>query len=213
MATHIKRTQTSHQEVLILHGGARVVSWARPGKDISVHEIEHLDPAYGRGRPLGLNFIRPPYHWHWYQDEFFVIKQGTIIFTLEGRDFKAQASNDVIHIPARARHTFMPDPEADQQAIVEFTTTPGGSGMSEKFFRNLYTYLDDCEKPKVAPSLPQLLLFIDSAEASLAFPGPGFIARPISWAFGVIFGRWLGSFLGYKASYEEYYDPKMAKKA
>jgi len=85
-----------------------------------------------------------------------------------------------------------------------------GYGCSEKFFRNIYSYLDDCTSQKVAPSLPQLLLFLDSAEVSLAFAwGPDWLMRAVSYGFGVVVGRWFGGYvLGYKASYPEYWDEK-----
>lgn len=75
-------------------------------------------------------------------------------------------------------------------------------------FRNIYTYLDDCWLQGVEPSLPQLLLMLDSAEISLAFPwGPDWLMRGVSYAMGVVVGRWLGGYvLGYKASYPEYWD-------
>jgi hypothetical protein len=74
-------------------------------------------------------------------------------------------------------------------------------------FRNIYQYLDDCYIQGVSPSLPQLLILLHSAEVSLAFPGPGWIARPLSYAFGVVVGEIFGKYvLGYKASYAEYYD-------
>lgn len=83
---------------------------------------------------------------------------------------------------------------------------PEAEGANAKFFRNIYSYLDDCYNQNVAPSLPQLLLFLDSAEISLAFPGPAWIARPASYAFGVVMGRWIGQYLlGYSASYQEYW--------
>lgn len=74
------------------------------------------------------------------------------------------------------------------------------------FFRNIYSYLDDCYLQNVSPSLPQLLMMLDSAEISMAFPGPAVIARPASYVFGVVFGRWLGALLGYKSSYPEYWN-------
>ena len=56
--------------------------------------------------------------------------------------------------------------------------------------------------------MPQLLLYLDSAEISLAFPfGPDWLMRALSYAMGVIVGRWFGGYvLGYKASYLEYWD-------
>lgn len=88
---------------------------------------------------------------------------------------------------------------------------PEDAGTTARFFRNIYQYLDDCRIQKVSPSLPQLLLLLDSAEVSLAIPGlPGFLMRPLTYGAGVLFGRWLGGYvLGYKASYPEYYDPSI----
>lgn len=63
------------------------------------------------------------------------------------------------------------------------------------------------------PSLPQLLLQLDSAEVSLAFPwGPDWLMRAVSYSMGVVIGRWFGGYvLGYKASYPEYYDEKWSQ--
>ena len=83
-----------------------------------------------------------------------------------------------------------------------------GGGLSERFFRNIYGYLDDCERNACAPSPVQMLMFLDSAEMSLALPGPRWVANPVSWALGVVVGRWVGGVLGYKASYPEYYEEK-----
>lgn len=76
-------------------------------------------------------------------------------------------------------------------------------------FRNIYQYLDDCWAQGVAPSLPQLLIQLDSAEISLALPGPAWLSHPLSYVMGVVIGRWYGGYvLGYKADYPEYFDDK-----
>jgi hypothetical protein len=64
----------------------------------------------------------------------------------------------------------------------------------------------------IAPSMPQLLLFLDYAEVSLAFPGPAPLMRWISWGLGVVVGRWIGGYvLGLKSSYPEYFDKTMKR--
>lgn len=84
---------------------------------------------------------------------------------------------------------------------------PEAYGGSEKFFRNVYSYLDDCYLQGVSPKLSQLLLFLDSAEMSVALPGPAWLAQKASYALGVVIGRWYGGYvLGYKSSYPEYWD-------
>lgn len=163
--------------------------------------------------PLESRPLIPPYHWHWYQDETFNIVQGRFIFTLEGRNLRRSAQDGPIVVPHRARHTFRVDETAEEPCIIQISLASPGSGSSEKFFRNIYTYLSDCDDQKIQPSLPQLLLFLDDAETSLALPGPTWIVHPLSWLLGIIIGRILGGMiLGYKTSYPEYYDPNLAKK-
>jgi hypothetical protein len=92
---------------------------------------------------------------------------------------------------------------------ISLSTSRGGD---EVFFRNIYSYLDDCGKQNIPPSLPQLLLFLDYAQISLAFPGPALLMRWLSWGMGIVIGRWWGQYVGLKVSYPEYYDEKMANR-
>lgn len=57
------------------------------------------------------------------------------------------------------------------------------------------------------------MLFVDAAEVSAAFPwGPDWLMRSVSYAMGVVVGRWFGGWvLGYKASYPEYFDEKKTR--
>jgi len=215
MATALKRSVTSSGPSLTVHNGARTTHWELPSPKQSVREIQRIhDPGQFKDVPDASNPLIPPYHWHWYQNESFHITQGRFIFTLEGNDTVKFPADGVVQIPAGARHTFRVDPTCVEECVIEISAEPEEqSGISERFFRNLYSYLDDCEKQKVAPSLPQLLLFLDSAEVSLAFPGPLLLVHWASYALGVVVGRWFGGYvLGYKASYEEYYDSNLAKK-
>ena len=43
----------------------------------------------------------------------------------------------------------------------------------------------------------------------MAFPGPIWLAHPLSYIFGLVVGVGIGQYLlGYKANYAEYYDAK-----
>ena len=117
-------------------------------------------------------------------------------------------------IPKGTHHTFWADPDSGEPCKITIATERCKSGLDELFFRNIYNYLEDCDVQGVPPSLPQLLLFLDYAETSLAFPGPKFLMNWLSYALGVIVGRWFGGYvLGMKASYPEYFDPTKMKKA
>ncbi|TKA79835.1 hypothetical protein B0A55_02783 [Friedmanniomyces simplex] len=215
---HVRRSNTAQLDTLTQNNGVRSTRWVRPAEGKSVLEIQTTHtPMELQKIPDGLNYLTPPPHWHWYQDEYFHVKEGRYIFTLEGQDKVVSASDpQPVHIPARARHTFKVDDTHEGPCTIEISTavsprSPAGDpeveGANEKFFRNIYQYLDDCWVQGQAPRLPQLLLQLHSAEVSLALPGPVWLAHPVSYAMGVVVGQWWGGYvLGYKASYPEYYD-------
>ncbi|PSK59343.1 hypothetical protein B9Z65_3667 [Elsinoe australis] len=220
---HIKRTPSSQDEELYQWNRARSTKWATPQDGKSVLEIQTTHtPEVFKDVPDDKNVLIPPYHWHWYQEEQFYIRQGRYLFTLEGVTTPVSASDpQPVIIPPTARHTFRVDPTCPTPCTIEISTllsplqsstksssTSDPLGASERFFRNIYSYLEDCTRQNVAPSLPQLLLMLHDAEVSLAFPGPAPLARWASWVFGFVGGKVLGQWwLGYRSSYPEYYDP------
>nr|OQO30370.1 hypothetical protein B0A51_02037 [Rachicladosporium sp. CCFEE 5018] len=236
-----KRTATADLDVLQQYRGIRTTQWVKPPSGKSVLEIQTTHtPRELQKVPEGKNYLTPPYHCtcfkqckvsktgmaynekgHWYQDEYFKVTEGRYIFTLEGKDTTVSASDpQPVRIPATARHTFKVDDTHDGLCTVEISAdaVPGSVededvGINSKFFRNIYTYLDDCYLQNVEPSLPQLLLMLHSAEVSLAFPGPAWLMRQVSYAMGVVVGQWYGGrWLGLKSSYPEYWNEELESK-
>ncbi|KAH8885842.1 hypothetical protein GQ53DRAFT_845243 [Thozetella sp. PMI_491] len=212
MARGLKRTHTAQAEVLQLHNGARTSTWLLPQDGRSVLEVQVIrNAAEWKDIPNDKNPLIPPYHWHWKQDEYFDIKKGRFIFTIEGKEVTRDETSPTVVVPATARHTWRVDASYDGPCEIHISASPS-QGLDEKFFRNIYNYLDDCEKQNLKPSLPQMLLFIDAAEFSLAFPGPAPLMRLLSRALGLVVGRWYGGWwLGLKDSYDEYFDINMVK--
>nr|OQO21473.1 hypothetical protein B0A51_08852 [Rachicladosporium sp. CCFEE 5018] len=216
------RTATADLDVLQQYRGIRTTQWVKPPSGKSVLEIQTTHtPRELQKVPEGKNYLTPPYHWHWYQDEYFKVTEGRYIFTLEGKDTTVSASDpQPVRIPATARHTFKVDDTHDGPCTVEISADAVlGSvededvGINAKFFRNIYTYLDDCYLQNVEPSLPQLLLMLQSAEVSLAFPGPAWLMRQVSYAMGVVVGQWYGGWwLGLKSTYPEYWNEELESK-
>ncbi|PNS18906.1 hypothetical protein CAC42_5445 [Sphaceloma murrayae] len=221
---HVKRTPSAHKDELSQWNGARSTRWVTPPDGKSVLEIQTTHtPHVFKDVPDEKNVLIPPYHWHWYQEEQFYVREGRYLFTLESRTFSVDSSSpQPIAIPPGARHTFRADPTSPSPCTIEISTldSPHQSsssssssattlGASERFFRNIYSYLEDCTTQNIAPSLPQLLLMLHDAEISLAFPGPAGLARWASWLFGFVGGKVVGEWcLGYRSSYPEYYDPE-----
>jgi hypothetical protein len=77
MAPQLKRSQTAQQDILVVYAGARSSQWVLPPEGKSVLEIQKAyNPSQWKDVPAEKNFLIPPYHWHWYQDEYFEIKKG-----------------------------------------------------------------------------------------------------------------------------------------
>lgn len=146
----------------------------------------------------------PPYHWHRYQSETFLIHSGTMRATLEGREQLVPAGASITIAPG-LYHTFRNASETDP-LVVSTGLDPTERARDEAFFRNLYCYLDDCRKADTAPHVAQLALFLHFFDCYLALPGPKSLAKPLSrvlvFVLGVVVGKWL---LGFKESYPEYY--------
>jgi len=82
--------------------------------------------------------------------------------------------------------------------------------MEERFFRNVLMYFGDCQKHGIKPSVIQLMVFSMHNWMPVSL-GIGF-SEKLDLAVSLIFmvvtglvGEWL---LGYRASYEEYYDDR-----
>jgi len=86
--------------------------------------------------------------------------------------------------------------------------------QEEKFFRNVLTYMYDCEKTDVEPSVLQICIFLSGCW----MPG-GIIPCPgdyLSCAVNAIM-MWTFAFIGlyvygYKSSYPEYFDEELFQK-
>lgn len=211
--SNVKRSKTAHHQTLSQWNGNRKVHWEAPPNGSSVLEVQTTtDATVFKDVPASENHLTPPYHWHWHQKEYFEIQSGRFMFKYAGTTMTKSASDGKVTIPPGVRHTFWPDPTCTEPCTVHIGTEEGYSnGVDEKFFRNLYSYLEDCAEQKIAPSLPQLLLFLDAAETSLALPDwiPGVLSRWFTWGLGVVVGRWFGGkVLGLKDSYEEYYEER-----
>ena len=77
MTPNIKRTLTSQQSTLAVYDGARTSTWLLPPEGRSVLEVQVIkNAAQWKDVPVEKNYLIPPYHWHWYQEEYFDVKKG-----------------------------------------------------------------------------------------------------------------------------------------
>ena len=127
---------------------------------------------------------------------------------IDGKGHTYSSKDGQFKVEAREYHIFDADFSTNEDVILKVNALPEDGATDERFFRNLFGYLEDCYKAGVKPSMFQMLLFLHDADASIALTKvPGGFGRFIGkWILGFIGGKVIGEkLLGYRSSYKEYY--------
>jgi mannose-6-phosphate isomerase-like protein (cupin superfamily) len=202
------RTNTASMNPIFYEDGRTSQHFFNPQAKYMVRDtIPATTPQHGR------SFFNPPMHFHMYQTEEFQVVSGLARFFLEGKTYLRNAG-EVQFIPKGAYHCFENASESAEDLVVDFRLDQQNWEMEERFFRNFFGYLDDCRKAKQSPSPFQMFRFLYGVNGPLAVPvpGPAWVGRLVSWVFMIVMGLLIGEWLlGYRGSYEEYYDVRKDK--
>ncbi len=211
LAQPVPRTETAHQNPLITREGAAVTHFLTPEQTdeaflmrqtYKVDKLKELMQKYPKYR------LAPVYHFHWGQSETFIVEKGFMVAKLDGKEKTVSAKDGPLKIEAGVYHTFEIGLETNEDLVMKINSQPEDGATDEKFFRNLFSYFDDCLKAGVKPSLFQVLLFFHDGDISFGIgtASSGFGRFIGKWVLGYIGGKIIGEkLLGYKSSYEEYY--------
>ncbi|KAL7265971.1 hypothetical protein RUND412_011498 [Rhizina undulata] len=222
LASRPPRTKSAHQNPLVT-GGGRGSSTTEflPISNVTSQPPaflvrQTLPPAPSSNTPSTAKEIRyppvvlPPHHWHGHQTENFLVEKGVMKVTLDGVTTYFTAGEEFVVDP-EDYHYFI-NASSQESLQVVFSAFPANGGADEKFFRNIFSYQDDCRKRQASPSLPQMLLFMYDSDTCLALDIPLIprlaqkaLSRALNFVGGVVIGELL---LGYKRSYPEYYEEK-----
>jgi hypothetical protein len=86
MAKVLTRTHTANEPIVKQWNKARSAHWVTPPNGSSVLEIQTThDPSVFKDVPPEKNYLIPPFHWHWTQEEYFTLKSGRFFFNYEGK--------------------------------------------------------------------------------------------------------------------------------
>lgn len=103
----------------------------------------------------------PPLHLHFDQVESFEVIKGSICTTqgYECRDLVHKPEDGEVVLNAYVPHTFWPDPNCDEDAVLLLWTWPKDTGydMDVVFFRCLLMYLSDVYEGKRSLNLLRLM--------------------------------------------------------
>ncbi|KAI5475277.1 zinc finger, C2H2-type domain containing protein [Pseudohyphozyma bogoriensis] len=173
------RTVTKDATPFVFCGGGCSAEWDEPGNTMTVvHYVSH--PSCQGGRKA---LCAPPPHIHLTQSEIFTVHSGIMGADMGGQYVELRPEDGEYDAVPRVAHSFWPVVEGGDFRV-SVRPEPGtgelGAGFDEKFFRNFQSYLDDCAKHKVSPSLPQLVLLLWSGGVVLALPLPFAIIKRLS---------------------------------
>ena len=205
------RSETIAQHPLQTDGGARITEFLPPDHEHDEFRVRQtvLKKKLDKFKATqGDSAKSPPLcHWHLHKDEYFYVEKGSILLKIDGEDHIITAKDRVIEIKAGVYHSFDIDPNSNEDLVWVAYVEPE-DGLTEKFFRNAFGYLDDCQNKRITPNLFQLLVFLYHDGTFVALPRlPKFLGKWLSrWVFGYFGGRVIGEkLLGFKDNYPEYF--------
>ena len=193
-------------------GSADQVLQYTPSNKFFGWQVIPWDNKWRNGSP---SFMAPISHYHLLQEEKFHVKSGSGYWFLRGQKIRLNAGDDIT-IPRFRAHRFesIPNEKTKEPLVILYRYDSQKWEMEERFFRNVLTYMDDCRKNGVEPSILQLCIFLaDAWMPPDLIPFPGDYAR----CFVNALFMWVMAFIGivvfgYERSYKEYYDPELSKR-
>jgi mannose-6-phosphate isomerase-like protein (cupin superfamily) len=202
----LKRPST---EVVTYEDGISLAEFYVPGDK---HLGRQVLPPDNKLKDGSKSFMAPVSHIHLLQDEIFHVKSGEGIWYMRGRKpIRMKAGDGPLVVPQFLPHRFENVPGSTEPLVIEYNYDASMREMEMRFFYNVFAYLDDCQRAKMAPSILQLCVFCSHCwmPVDLGIPGPDFINLFLSTLFmytASVIGQYV---LGYKASYPEYYQREM----
>lgn len=204
------RTTNKHQNPCILadsHDRSFSIEFYTPTPPGAFFSKQVFPPNNSDRRDGGPSLFNPPAHYHLLQDELFKVESGAGIWRLwGGRTVRLEKGDETV-VPALRWHCFESAPESDEPLKVLYRYEREYAEMEECFFRNTFSYMADCRKAGMQPSIFQMTVFCMHNWMPLAVqvPGPEWLNLVVSTIIMLVVG-FVGEFLlGYKASYPEYY--------
>jgi len=207
------RSNTASQHPLYTDAGGSFTEFLPPKHD---HDSFCLRQTFLKEKMAklraseGHSVISPLYHWHLNQVEYFYVEKGSMIMKIDEKEHVVTAKSGIIEVKPGVYHNFDIDPNSEEDLVFVVCGEPE-DGLTEKFFRNFFGYLEDCSQNNITPSPFQLWLFLYNTETFVALPRlPRFLGKWVSrWIYGYVGGKIIGEkILGLQDSYPEYYMKK-----
>ncbi|KAK9795567.1 hypothetical protein WJX73_001901 [Symbiochloris irregularis] len=151
-------------------------------------------PGFYKGHPSA-----PPIHRHLYQDETFIVEQGTLGYVLDGKEGTRTAKQGPLTLPYGHFHTFWnADQSRDLRMKVQEVTRVGNkTTYIASYFESLFGLSRDYGGPANIPRLQGYLTFTEGGHLELQ------ANKRIQWLIPTVLCP-VAKLIGYKATYREY---------
>jgi hypothetical protein len=140
--------------------------------------------------------------------EYFQVLEGSLYVDVGDERELLTPSSDELPVESWVRNRVIPGPlSADQKKTIFLLSGPAAQGtrmLDYIFYENYYRYMDAMVSEGQAIELIQILCMFDAGGSCIALPWYVPFGMTVSRIMGVVFGRWLGGFLGYQPYYKEW---------
>lgn len=208
----VPRTNVASQNPILFENGRGAQGFYDPSNKYFGWEVIPHDNTWTDGSS---SFMAPISHYHLLQEEKFHVESGSGYWFLQGKKIRLNAGDDIT-IPRFRAHRFESIPnERQEPLVILYRYDSQRWEMEERFFRNTLTYMYDCKKHGVEPSLLQLCIFLADCWMPgeiIPFPGGDYVRCAVNTLFMWVMAA-IGIFVfGYQRNYIEYYDPAISKR-
>jgi mannose-6-phosphate isomerase-like protein (cupin superfamily) len=176
------RTKVCHLTTLTMENGRSSVSFHSDNTTSSQKSVHvfMVPPSEPGESPKDNSIIIPPFHAHPNQEEIFLVVKGTALFHLNREQIPISAGNEIT-IPRGDYHKFT-NASSTETVTLQGWYNPAEPTREERFFRNLYGYLNDATAGGVGAtmlgnaSIAQIALFAWEADMPICEP-----SKLITW--------------------------------
>ncbi|PYH43917.1 cupin domain-containing protein [Aspergillus saccharolyticus JOP 1030-1] len=157
--------------------------------------------------PPSLRNIKPPKHFHPYQEEYVEVLEGFLCVEVGNQAHILTPQSGQFRIPPWVNHRLYPPPGVTDGTI-RFLLSGQDTAESFKldtiFFTNWYGYQEETVVVGKRVDMIQVMCMFDAGGSYLSLPEWVPLGKRLAMGMGIVLGRWLGGFLGYRPYFERW---------
>ncbi|KUJ21402.1 uncharacterized protein LY89DRAFT_577667 [Mollisia scopiformis] len=157
---------------------------------------------------------KPPEHFHPLQEEYVSVSEGALAVEVEGIEHILRPGDPEFVLQRGVNHRLYPAPQNEKESqndksrkvscLLSAEGTSSLFALDLVFFENWYTYQEQVVVHGAKLNLIQVMAMFDAGDSYLTLPWYIPMRSLMSRVMGIVFGRWIGSLLGYQPFYKEW---------